>query len=322
MADIIITLTRRWPHAVEVALQKQFTVRLNPDDHVFDRDEIISACDGVTVLCPTITDEIDAALIERLPDSVRLIACFGAGIERVDVRAARHRGIVVSNTPGAVVEDTADLAFGLILAASRRFSEAESLLRLGGWHGFSLDQLLGRSVHGKILGIIGLGKIGTAVAARARGFGMRVIYHNRNRRPEAEAQYNVEFFPDLGKLLAEADIVSLHCPLTPATHHLIDAAAIKQMKPGMILVNTSRGPVIHEEALVAALQEGPVLAAGLDVYEFEPGVSETLRSLPNTVLLPHIGTATREARTAMGMRVLDNIVAFLQTGKVRDEVKG
>ena len=320
MDKLIVTLTRRWPARVEAELQQEFSVRLNADDHVMQREELLEHCAGATVLCPTITDAIDRELIDRLPGTIRLIANFGAGTDRIDVAAAGMRGILVSNTPGAVVEDTADLAIGLIIAACRRFSEGEALLRGGGWAGFSLDRLLGTSVHGKTLGLVGMGKIGEAVARRAGGFGMRVLYHNRQRRPDAEQGLGAEYCHSLEDLLSRSDIVSLHCPLTPETRHLIDARAFGHMRPGSVLVNTARGAVINEHDLVQALRQGAIRAAALDVYEYEPRVSRELLDLENTVLIPHLGTATEEARYAMGRRVMENITSFRDSGRPRDLV--
>ena len=320
MKDTGVTLTRHWTSAAEAELQRLFTVRLNPDDEVLTPDQVVERSKGAIVLCPTITDRIDAELIGRLPDSVRLMACFGAGIERIDIQAAHARGIPVSNTPGAVTEETADLAFGLIIAACRRFSEGQDFVRSRDWSGFSINFMLGSRVHGQTLGLVGMGKIGTAVARRAGGFGMRVLYYSRNRNPATEEETGAVYCEDLATLLAESDIVSLHCPMSDDTHHLIDEKELAGMKPTAVLVNTSRGPVVSESALVCALKEGQIAAAGLDVYEFEPQVSRELCDLENVVLLPHLGSATRAARDAMGFRVIENIISFLETGILLDEV--
>jgi len=321
MKSTIVTLTRRWTPVIEQELSDKFTTRLNPEDKIFNPDEIISRCKDALVLCPTVSDVIDDYLIDRLPGSVRLIANYGAGVERISIAAATVRGILVSNTPGVVADDTAELAFGLIIATSRRFSEGEARLRLGEWDKFSLDFMLGRSVHGKILGIVGMGDIGTAVARRAAAFNMRIIYHNRHRNQAAEDALEIEYCDRLETLLTRSDIVSLHCPLTPATHHLINADTLRCMQPHAVLINTARGPIVDEAALCAALHDGVIAAAGLDVYEYEPRVAVELRKLKNTILLPHLGTATHEARYAMGQRVIANIAAFLDTGKVLNEVK-
>ena len=321
MKNTKVTLTRRWPLEIEQTLKDKFTVRLNPEDRILNQDEIVERCEDTLVLCPTVSDVIDGYLINSLPDSIRLIANYGAGIERIDVAAANARKIIVSNTPGVVVDDTADLAFGLIIAVSRRFSEGEALLRRGLWDKFSLDFMLGNSVHGKTLGVIGMGDVGTAVVRRARGFNMRIIYHNRHRNQAAENELGAVYCERLESLLKQADIVTLHCPMTPATHHLINADTLRLMKNTAILINTARGPVVDEAALIEALRSGVIAAAGLDVYEYEPKVTAELRSLKNTVLIPHLGTATHESRYAMGQRVIANIVSFIKTGQVINEVR-
>ena len=250
-----------------------------------------------------------------------MIATFGAGTENIDVAAAQARGMPVSNTPGAVAEDTADIAFALLLATCRRLVHGDRELRAGRWQGgFVDDPLAGQRAWGKTLGIVGLGGIGSAVARRAQAFRMPLIYHNRNRAMEAEAACGARFCPGLDELLGESDIVSLHCPLTPETHHLIDARALARMKPGSVLINTARGPVVDEAALVEALQKGPIAAAGLDVYEQEPEVPPALVALENVVLSPHLGTACSEARYDMGFRVRQNIEAFLAKGRPLDPV--
>jgi len=322
MKNTIVTLTRQWTPDIERTLTDMFTVRLNPQDKLLDPDEIIERCEGAMALCPTVADVIDKYLIDRLPATIRLIANYGAGVERIEVAAANARGMTVSNTPGVVVDDTADLAFGLMIAVSRRFSEGETLLRLGLWDKFSLNFMLGSSVHGKILGIVGMGDIGTAVARRAHGFNMHIIYHNRHRNETAEDELGAVYCERLETLLSQADIVSLHCPLTTATHHLINADTLHLMKSNAILINTARGPVIDEAALIEALSGGIIAAAGLDVFEYEPRIAAELRNLKNTVLVPHLGTATHEARHAMGQSVIANIVSYIRTGKVINEVRG
>lgn len=321
MKNTIVTLTRQWTAEVEQELASKFSPRFNPEDRILNPDDILERCEDAIVLCPTVSDLVDKYLIDRLPVTVRLIASFGVGVERIDVGAANARGILVSNTPGAVVDDTADLTFGLIIATSRRFSEGDCLLREGRWDKFSLNFMLGSSVHGKTLGIVGMGDIGTAVARRALGFNMRIIYHNRHRNPAAEQELGAVYCNRLQDLLGQSDIVTLHCPLTSETRHLINSNSLQQMKRSAILINTARGAVVEEAALVKALQEEIIAAAGLDVFEFEPEVCMELRNMKNTVLTPHLGTATREARNAMGRRVINNIVSYLSTGKVPDEVK-
>ena len=316
-----VLVTRRWTTAVYEALAQRYDARLNPDDRALSAEQIIAGCEGATVLCPTTMDRLDSSLINALPDCVRLVAGFGAGTEHIDVAAAHARGMLVSNTPGAVTEDTADIAFALILAACRRLVHGDSHLRAGRWQGVQIDEpLAGMSVSGATLGIVGLGEIGRAVARRARAFGMKILYHNRSRKPDAEKEFDAGFCPQLGQLLESSDVVSLHCPLTPSTHHLIDRAALSHMKPTAVLVNTARGPVVDESALIESLSSGEIFAAGLDVYEREPEVPAALVALENVVLAPHLGTATHNARDAMGMRVIENIETFLSTGTPTDLV--
>ncbi len=266
----------------------------------------------------TAVDAVDAGLIERLPASVGLVANVGVGIDNIDLAAAEARGIWVSNTP-IVAEDTADLTMALLLAACRRLSRSERLLRSGDW---ALAQgLTGQRVHGKTLGIIGFGAIGQAVARRATGFEMNIVYHGPNRKTAAEETTGADYRASLGALLAESDIVSLNCPLTASTHHLLNAETMAQMKPGAVLVNTGRGALVDEAALAAALASGQLGAAGLDVFEFEPNVTPALLELDNVTLLPHIGSATAECRMDMALRAAANIEAFLADGKPLDICK-
>ncbi|MFQ5534743.1 MAG: 2-hydroxyacid dehydrogenase [Sphingomonadales bacterium] len=320
MSRPVVVLTQRWPRRVERAMAERFDLRAlpagEPHSARLAEQDVIARCEGADILCPTFSDRLPASLINRLPGSIGLIASFGVGTNHIDVAAATARGIMVSNTPEVVTTDTADLTIGLIIAASRRFSEGDGLIRDDAWGGVGLFNMLGSRVAGKTLGIVGMGRIGRAVARRARGFDMPVIYHGPRPKPDVDAEYR----RDITDLLGQADIVSLHCPLTPATHHLIDGARLRAMKSTAILVNTGRGPLIDEKALVTALENGTIAAAGLDVFEFEPKVSRALSQLPNTVLLPHVGTATVEAREEMGLRVIANIEAFLQTGAPRDMV--
>lgn len=320
MKDTIVTLTRRWTPAAETRMGERFDARFNSTDETLSPDQILERCRNATVLCPTVSDYIDRDLIDALPESIRLLACFGAGIERIDAAAATARGILVSNTPAAVTEETADIAFGLIIAACRRFPEGQDFVRKRDWSGFSINFMLGTRVHGQTLGIVGMGNIGSAVARRALGFGMKILYHNRNRNEAAEQETGAEYRADLESLLRDSDIVSLHCPLSDKTSGLIGSKELELMKNTAVLVNTSRGPVVRESALVQALREGQISAAGLDVYEFEPEVSRELCELENVALLPHLGSATRAARDAMGFRVIENIESFLESGEVLDRV--
>ena len=315
-----VVLTRQWTPNVERALAARFEMRDNPRDVLLSRDEMLARCEGARYFCPTSSDDISADFLAALPDSVELIASFGAGVNHIDLEAARARNLPVTNTPGVITEDTADLTFGLIIAASRRFAEGNALAKSGTWAGFGINFMLGARVWGRTLGIVGMGGIGEAVARRAKGFGMAVLYHNRRRRPEAEAETGAEYCETLEDLLERADIVSLHCPLTDDTRHLIDAAALSRMKPGAVLINAARGPIVDERALVRALRDGAIAAAGLDVFENEPEIAEGLHDLPNVFLLPHLGTATADARDAMGFRVMENIVSHLETGRIIDEI--
>jgi glyoxylate reductase len=315
----IVVTTRRLPQAVEDELARRYTVRKLDAELAPPRAEIIKACQGADVLFKTAGDPMPADMVVELPDSIRMVASYGAAIELMDVKALAARGIEVSNTPGAVTEDTADLAFGLVIAACRRFAEGDRLVRSGAWKGVTVTGMMGHRVSGRALGIVGMGRIGSAVARRAQGFGMTVLYHNRKPSPEAEA-LKARYCAKLNELLRESDIVVLCCPMTPETHHLIGAAALKSMKRTAVIVNVARGAVVDEAALIQALTDGTIAAAGLDVYEFEPRIEQALLALPNTVLLPHIGTATEDGRVGMGMRAIANIEAFLQTGKPQDRV--
>ena len=315
-----VVLTRQWTPAVEQALAERFEMRDNPRDVLLSQEEMLARCEGARYFCPTSSDDISADFLAALPGSVKLIASYGAGVNHIDLDAARAHNVPVTNTPGVVTEDTADLTFGLIIAASRRFAEGNALAKSGTWAGFGVNFMLGARVWGRTLGIVGMGGIGEAVARRAKGFGMTVIYHNRRRKPEAEAETGAVYCRTLEDLLERADIVSLHCPLTDETHHLIDAAALSRMKSAAVLINAARGPIVDERALVRALREGTIAAAGLDVYENEPEIIEGLHDLPNAFLLPHLGTATADARDAMGFRVMENIVSHLETGRAIDEV--
>ncbi len=315
-----VVLTRQWTPTVEQALAERFEVRDNPRDVLLSQEDILARCEGARYFCPTSSDDISADFLAALPGSVKLIASYGAGVNHIDLDAARARNLPVTNTPGVVTEDTADLTFGLIIAACRRFAEGNALAKSGTWAGFGINFMLGARVWGRTLGIVGMGGIGQAVARRAKGFGMTVLYHNRRRRPEAETETGAAYCETLEDLLARADIVSLHCPLTDDTRHLIDAAALSRMKPDAVLINAARGPIVDEHALVRALRDGAIAAAGLDVYENEPEIAEGLHDLPNAFLLPHLGTATADARDAMGFRVMENIVSHVETGRVIDEV--
>ena len=321
MTKPVVVVTRSWTKAVQTAIAKRFDARLNPSDRIMSAEEIVEQCQGATVLCPCGFDPIDAHLISKLPDSVKLIATISAGTQHINVSAATQRGIYVSNTPDVVAEDTADLTVGLMISVCRRLIDLDNVVRRGDWQGFKVDDpLCGLRVWGKTVGIIGLGGIGQAVAHRTRGFRMSVLYHNRKRNRTAEKEFEARYCPDLYELLALADIVSIHCPLTPETQHLIDDRAFAAMKPSSVLINAARGAVVDEDALIRALQNGVIAGAGLDVYKNEPKVNPALIEMQNVVLSPHIGTATIEARDDMGFRVMENIETFLATGEPKDRV--
>jgi glyoxylate reductase len=273
--------------------------------------DLASAVTSYDVLVPTITDKIDADLIAAAGTKLKLIANFGVGVDHIDLHAAREAGIMVTNTPGVLTEDTADMTMALILATPRRLGEGEKLIRSGTWQGWQPVGMLGHRVNNKTLGIIGMGRIGRAVAVRAKGLGLRLLYHNRSRLPaEREAELGATYCADLDDLLAQSDIVSINCPHTPETHHLLDARRIGLMPPHAYLVNTARGDIVDEDALISALAADRIAGAGLDVFAGEPHVDPRLLALKNTILIPHMGSATFEGRTAMGEKVIANIRAW------------
>jgi lactate dehydrogenase-like 2-hydroxyacid dehydrogenase len=300
------------PEAVHERLRSRYELVTNMADVPIAREGFVRALQEFDALVPTITDRLDASLLQAGPHRVRVIANFGAGIEHVDLDAARRAGITVTNTPGALTEATAEIAVLLMLMAARRAGEGERLLRGGQWTGWTPTQLLGRDLRGKTLGLVGFGRIARETARRARAlFGVQVAYHSRSRaRVEDEREFGADYHESLASLLATSDIVSLHCPGGDATRHLLGREALEQMRPDAILINTARGSVVDEAALVDALSRGVISAAGLDVYEGEPKVHPGLLNLENVVLLPHLGSATLETRAAMGMRVADNLDAF------------
>ena len=285
-----------------------FNARFNQDDRPFDRKQLAAAMAEAEVLVPTITDHIDAELIAGAGDQLRLIANFGNGTDHIDLKAARARNIIVTNTPGVLTEDAADMAMALLLAVPRRLTDGERLIRSGGWQGWAPTAMLGHRINGKRLGILGMGRIGQAVARRARGFGMAVHYHNRKRLPEAaERESKALFWPSLDAMLGEIDILSIHCPHTPETHHLIDARRLALLPPHAYLINIARGEIIDEAALIDALEAGRIAGAGLDVYGSEPALDARLLARQDVVLLPHMASATFEARDATGEKVIANI---------------
>ncbi|PKP84611.1 MAG: D-glycerate dehydrogenase [Alphaproteobacteria bacterium HGW-Alphaproteobacteria-2] len=316
-----VTVTRRLPEAVETRMKELFDVTLRDDDRAMSRDELAAAMRGSDVLVPTITDRIDAGLLAQAGEKLKLIANYGAGFDHIDVASARQRGILVSNTPGVLTEDTADASMALILWVLRRFREGANLMQAGSWEGWSPTALMGRRVGGKRLGILGMGRIGLALARRAHAFGLQIHYHNRKRlRPETEVEVEATYWESLDQMLARVDILSVNCPHTPATFHLISARRLKLMKPTAVIVNTSRGEVIDENALTRALRAGEIAGAGLDVFEHGTEINPRLRALPNVVLLPHMGSATEEGRIEMGEKVIINIKTFADGHRPPDQV--
>ena len=317
----LVIVTRKLPDAIETRMMELFDVRLNLDDEPFSRARMVEAVQAADVLVPTVTDRIDAGILEQASDKLRLIASFGTGVDHIDVAAARARGMTVTNTPGVLTEDTADMTMALILAVPRRLVAGERLMRAGQWRGWSPTSMLGNRIHGKRLGIVGMGRIGQAVARRARGFGLSIHYHNR--RPvhaEIEAELEATYWDNLDQMLARMDIISINCPHTPATYHLISPRRLALIQPHAFIVNTSRGEVIDENALVHALQNRDLAGAGLDVFEHEPQVNPKLLELENVVLMPHMGSATIEGRIDMGEKVIINIRAFMDQHAPPDRV--
>ncbi|KAA0912155.1 2-hydroxyacid dehydrogenase [Aquicoccus porphyridii] len=306
-----VVVTRRLPEAVETRMKELFDVRLREDDTPMARAELTEAVENADILVPTITDEIDANLLARAGNQLKLIANYGSGIDHIDVASARQRGILVSNTPGVSADDTADMTMALMLAVKRRIPEGLERMKEGAWTGWAPTALLGQRVHGKRLGILGMGRIGQAVAQRARAFGMQIHYHNRRRlREEIEAQYEATYWESLDQMAARMDVISINCPHTPSTFHLMNARRLKLLKKDAVLINTSRGEVIDENALVRRLEAGDIGGAGLDVFEHGHEVNPKLRSLPNVVLSPHMASATQEGRLEMGEKVIINIKTF------------
>jgi lactate dehydrogenase-like 2-hydroxyacid dehydrogenase len=312
-----ILLTRRWPEPVERRLQERYEVTLNRDDRPLDTATLAAAMADHDALCPTVTDRIGREVLLAPAARATIVANYGAGVEHIDLDCARSAGIAVTNTPDVLTDATADIAIMLILMASRRAGEGERELRAGAWSGWRPTHLLGQSLAGKLLGLVGYGRIARAVAQRATGFGMRIAYHSRRPADDMPADAYVESLADLA---ARADVLSLHAPGGAETRHMIDAGILAGMKREAVLVNTGRGSLIDEAALAAALSNGTIAAAGLDVYEGEPAVHPALLGLENVVLLPHLGSATAETRIAMGMRVADNLDRFFDGGRPRDRV--
>jgi len=323
MKKPIVIVTRRLPEAIETRMTELFDVRLNIQDVQMSSAEIAAkiAKDGAQVLVPTVTDTVDAETIAAAGPTLKLIANFGAGTDHIDVNAAQKHGISVTNTPDVLTEDTADMTMALLLAVPRRLMEGERLLREGKWDGWGPTVMLGTRVSGKRLGIIGMGRIGQAVAERAKTFGMSVHYHNRRRlHPSVEDALEATYWEDLDQMLPRMDIISIHCPHTPSTHLLLNRERLSLLRPSSVLVNTARGEVVDEDALADLLRERKIAGAALDVFQNEPKVNPKLLELDNIVLMPHLGSATEEARNEMGQKVVINIKTFVDGHRPPDRV--
>ncbi|WBU58192.1 2-hydroxyacid dehydrogenase [Paracoccus sediminicola] len=306
-----VAVTRRLPAPVEARMRDLFELRLNEDDRRLGRSELLALMQENDVLVPTLSDRIDADLLAGAGDRLKLIANYGAGIDHIDVAAARQRDIQVSNTPGVLTEDTADMTMALIIAVTRRLHEGFTVMQSGEWEGWSPTAFLGGRIGGRKLGILGMGRIGRAVARRAHAFGMEIHYHNRSRlRPETEAELHATWWDSLDQMLARTDVISVNVAHTPATFHLLSARRLRLLKPSAVVINTSRGEVIDENALTRMLRAGEIAGAGLDVYEHGHEANPRLRNLPNVVLLPHMGSATEEGRIEMGEKVILNIQTY------------
>ncbi|MAY21089.1 MAG: D-glycerate dehydrogenase [Erythrobacteraceae bacterium] len=316
-----VIVTRHLAPSVEARMSELYDVVLNTDDTPMSREALIAAMADCNVLVPTVTDKIDAEMIAGAGSDLRLIANFGAGTEHIDLAAAAARKIIVTNTPGVFTDDTADLAMVGIIGVPRRIREGVGLIRRGEWTGWAPTAMLGRNLGGKVLGIIGMGRIGQAVAHRARAFGLEVAYYSRKQLPSAvESMLGVRYVGDVDALVAEADILTLHCPLSEETRGMIDARRIALMKPGSCLINTARAEVVDQEAMIAALESGHLAGAGLDVYPDEPKVDARLIAHPNVMTLPHIGSATVEGREASGEKVIANIRFWMDGHRPPDQV--
>jgi glyoxylate reductase len=316
-----VVVTRKLPDVIETRLMELFDTRLNLDDRPMSPEELRAAVGSAAVLVPTVTDRIDKAVLDAAGPEFKLIASFGTGVDHIDLDLAKARGITVTNTPGVLTEDTADMTMALILAVARRLGEGERLVRSGRWTGWSPTSMLGLRLAGKRLGIIGMGRIGTAVARRARAFGLSIHYHNRRRvDPAIERELEASYWESLDQMLGHMDVLSINCPHTPATYHLLSSRRLRRLKPHAIVVNTARGEVIDEPALVRALYAREIAGAGLDVYAHEPQVDPKLAQLDNVVLLPHMGSATLDGRIAMGEKVLINIKTFIDGHHPPDRV--
>ena len=316
-----VIVTRKLPDPVETRMRELFDTELNVDDRPMTPDELVDAMGRCDVLVPTITDRLDSRLLSRAGARLKLIANFGAGVDNIDVTTANQRGVIVTNTPGVLTEDTADLTMSLNMASTRRIVEGANVVQSGGFQGWSPTWMLGRRLWGKRLGIIGMGRIGQALARRGKAFGLSIHYHNRKPvSPRVAEELEATYWESLDQMLARMDIVSINCPHTPATYHLLSARRLKLLQPTAVVVNTARGEVIDEGALANMLARGEIAGAGLDVYEHEPAINPKLLKLPNVVLLPHRGSATVEGRIDMGEKVIVNIKTFMDGHRPPDRV--
>jgi glyoxylate reductase len=319
--DHIVILTRKLPDNVETRMRELFNAELNQTDIPLSREELKQVVARAHVLVPTVTDRIDEEIISSAGSQLKLIASFGTGVDHIDLKAARKAGIIVTNTPGVLTEDTADVVMSLILSVPRRLAEGDALVRSGKWNGWAPTGMLGHRINGKRLGIIGLGRIGQAVARRARGFGMSIHYHNRHPvHPEIEQELEATYWQDIDQMISRMDIISINCPYTPETHHLLSRDRLSKMPNHSYLVNAARGGVVDETALTELLAQGQIAGAGLDVYENEPDITNALMAMPNVVLLPHIGSATIEGRLSMGDKVIINIRTYIDGHSPPDRV--
>jgi glyoxylate reductase len=317
----LVIVTRKLPDVIETRMMELFDARLNLEDRPMSKAKLIEAVKEADILVPTVTDRIDKEILTQAGKKLKLIASFGTGIDHIDLAAAKEADIIVTNTPGVLTEDTADMTMALILAVPRRLAEGERLVRSGTWTGWGPTSMLGHRIWGKRLGIIGMGRIGQAVAHRARGFGLSIHYHNRRQaHADIEAELEATYWESLDQMLAHMDIISVNCPHTPATFHLLSERRLKLVKPHAYIVNTSRGEVINENALAKMLANDEIAGAGLDVFEHEPAINPKLMELQNVVLLPHMGSATLEGRIDMGDKVVINIKTFVDGHAPPDRV--
>jgi len=318
-----VIVTRRLPDVVETRMRELFDAHLNIDDRPMSQDELIEAAKRADVLVPTVTDRIDRAVLSQAGEQLKLIANFGTGVDNIDLDTARNRGIIVTNTPGVLTEDTADMTMALILAVPRRLAEGAMWLKTetDKWHGWSPTSMLGHRIYGKRLGIVGMGRIGQAVARRAKAFGLQIHYHNRRPVSEnIEKELEATYWESLDQMLARMDMISVNCPHTPATYHLLSARRLKLVKPSAYIVNTARGEVIDENALARMIEAEEIAGAGLDVFEHEPAINPKFLKSDRVVVLPHMGSATVEGRIDMGEKVIINIKTFLDGHAPPDRV--